>query len=104
MDVTSDGSSFIVCSALNTKLDAKLVNDAGMGYANAADSGGTSVTFNRAFVDVSAIDVTPSGTTSVSAVYDFTDVPNPTGFKVLLFNSVTGARVSGNFSWSAKGY
>jgi hypothetical protein len=36
-------------------------------------------------------------------VIDFADVPNPTGFKVFLFDG-SGNRVSGDVSWSAKGY
>lgn len=64
--------------------------------------GGTVVTFSVAFVDVQSITVTPATTTAVIAVYDFNDVPNPTSFKVLLFDTA-GNRVSGNFSWSARG-
>jgi hypothetical protein len=60
------------------------------------------VTFNVAFVDVQSIAVTPLATTGVIAVYDFVDAPNPTSFKVLLFNT-SGTRVSGGFSWSARG-
>jgi hypothetical protein len=53
-------------------------------------------------VDVFSISVTPATTTAVIAVYDFVDVPNPTSFKVLLYNT-SGTRVSGNFSWSVRG-
>ena len=89
-------------TALNVRLDSKLRNDSGNGTANSSDSGGTVVTLNIAFVDVDSISVTPLATSSVTAVYDFVDVPYPTSFKVLLFNS-SGARVSGAFSWSARG-
>ena len=64
--------------------------------------GGTVVSFNYTFIDVASIAVTPAATSAVIAVYDFVDVANPTSFKVLLFNTA-GARVSGNFSWSARG-
>lgn len=100
---SSDQKSLYRLRGLNVHLDAKLVNDAGSLTANAADVGGTQVNFNIPFIDVISITVTPQGTTPVTAVYDFTDVPNPTGFKVLLFNSA-GARVSGSVSWSVKGY
>jgi hypothetical protein len=53
-------------------------------------------------VDIDSISVTPLATSSVVAVYDFVDSPNPTSFKVLLFNS-SGTRISGSFSWSARG-
>jgi hypothetical protein len=102
-DFASAGNDDLLqITALNVKLDSKLRNDSGTGTANSGDSGGTVVNFNIAFVDVDSISVTPLATTSVVAVYDFVDVPNPTSFKVLLFNS-SGTRVSGAFSWSARG-
>ena len=99
---TSGGDDFITITGLNVRMDAKLKNDAGTGTANAADSGGTTVNFNVSFVDVDSITVTPAGTAARFAVYDFVDAPDPTSFKVLLFDTA-GTRVSGGFSWSAKG-
>jgi predicted phage tail protein len=99
---SAGGDDVLVLSALNVRLDSKIRNDAGTGTANSADVGGTTVTFNVAFVDVQSISVTPATTGAVIAVYDFVDVPNPTSFKVLLFNT-SGTRVSGGFSWSARG-
>jgi predicted phage tail protein len=90
-------------SGLNLRVDSKLINDAGNATCNAADAGGTVVNFNTPFVDVVSIEVTPKGTSPVIAMYDFTDVPNPTSFKILLF-STSGTRVSGDVSWSVKGY
>jgi hypothetical protein len=102
-DFTSTGSDdLMLLSNLNVRLDSKLRNDAGSGTANSGDSEGTTVNFNVAFVDVQSISVTPASTTGVIAVYDFVDAPNPTSFKVLLFNT-SGSRVSGGFSWSARG-
>jgi predicted phage tail protein len=99
---SAGGDDLLQVTGLNTRLDSKLRNDSGNGTANSGDVGGTVVNFNIAFVDVDSISVTPLATTSVVAVYDFVDVPNPTSFKVLLFNS-SGTRVSGGFSWSARG-
>ena len=87
----------------NLRLDSKLKNDSGSGTSLSTDVGGTVVNFGIPFVDVNAISVTPNGTTPIIAIYDFTDVPNPTSFKVLLYNT-SGTRVTGNFSWSARGY
>lgn len=102
-DFTSaGGDDLTLLTALNVRLDSKLRNDSGGGTANSGDVGGTTVNFNVAFVDVQSISVTPAATTGVIAVYDFVDAPNPTSFKVLLFNT-SGARVSGGFSWSARG-
>jgi hypothetical protein len=99
---SAGGDDLLLLTGLNVRLDSKLRNDSGNGTANSGDSGGTVVNFNLAFVDVDSISVTPLTTTAVIAVYDFTDVPNPTSFKVLLFNT-SGTRVSGAFSWSARG-
>jgi hypothetical protein len=101
---SAGGDDLLQVTGLNVRLDSKLRNDSGNGMANASDSGGTVVTFGLTpgFVDVDSISVTPLATSSVTAVYDFVDVPNPTSFKVLLFNS-SGVRVSGAFSWSARG-
>lgn len=102
LQASSSGVDLARITRINLKLDYKLRNDAGMGYADATDSGGTPVNFNVQFVDVNALTVTPQGTSGVIAVYDFVDSPYPTSFKVLLFNT-SGDRVSGSFSWSAKG-
>lgn len=96
------GDDLVTVTGLNVRFDVKLRNDAGTATANSADSGGTTVTFNVAFVDVESITVTPKGTSARIAVYDFVDVPNPTSFKVLLFDTA-GTRVSGDVSWSVKG-
>jgi predicted phage tail protein len=99
---SAGGDDLLQITGLNIRLDSKIRNDSGNGTANAADSGGTVVNFNVSFVDVDSIALTPLATTAITAVYDFVDVPNPTSFKVLLFNS-SGTRVSGAFSWSARG-
>ena len=66
------------------------------------DQNGTPTLFNVPFVDVQSITLSPGGTSAAIAVYNFVDVPNPTGFKILLFNT-GGTRISGTVGWSAKG-
>lgn len=96
---------------LRVTLDSKLKTITGMVTVNAADAGGTLVyvttdklvTGTRVFVDVDSIQLTPSGTTAASAIYDFVDAPNPSSFKVLLFNSA-GARISGLVSYTVRGF
>lgn len=83
-------------------LDSKLQTDNGAVSAQAADVGGTVVTFNRQFVDVQSITLTAAGTEPLTCVYDFVDAPNPTSFKVLVFNAA-GARVNATVSWTARG-
>jgi hypothetical protein len=100
---TSSGNDDLLqLSELNVRLDVKIKNDMGNGTANSGDAGGTTVNFNVTFVDIESISVTPSGTTATIAIYDFVDAPNPTSFKVLLFDT-SGNRVSGPFSWQARG-
>ena len=103
-DFTSTGNDDLLkISALNMRLETKQKTDSGNGTASASDSGGTTVNFAIGFVDVESITVTPKGNSApVIAIYDFTDVPNPTSFKVLLYNT-SGTRVSGAFSWTARG-
>lgn len=99
----ADTTAIYRLAGINLRIDSKLINDAGTATCSASDVGGTTVNFNIPFVDVVSIEVTPKGTTAVIPVYDFNDVPNPTSFKVLLF-STSGTRVSGDVSWSVKGY
>ncbi len=102
---TPDGGSndLLKLVELRVRLDVKFKNDAGAATCSASDSGGTQVNFNVAFVDVQSITLTPAaGGSARYALYDFTDAPNPTGFKILLYDA-SGNRVSGTCSWSAKG-
>jgi len=109
-DFASAGNDDLLkITAFNMRLETKQKTDSGSGTAAASDSGGTTVNFNTPagggtyFVDVVSITVTPKGaSTPVIAIYDFTDTPNPTSFKVLLYNT-SGTRVSGDFSWTARG-
>lgn len=96
------GDDLLRIADVSVKLLAKAYTDAGSGMASAADIAGTIVNFNIAFADVQSIQVTPAGTTARIALYDFSDIPNPTSFRVLLYD-LGGNRVSGAFSWSAKG-
>ena len=102
-DITSTGADIVSFSGLNIRLDAKQIEDFGTVSAVSTDTTGTVVSFGKPFVAVTAIHVDAQGTTSLTAVYDFVSVPNPTSFKVYLFNSA-GTRVSGTVSWTAKGY
>jgi len=96
------GDDLIEMTVLNMKINVKLRNDAGVATADSADTGGTVVNFNVAFLDVQSITVTPLSTTAAHATYDFTDVPNPTSFKVFVWDAA-GGRITKDVSWSAKG-
>lgn len=99
---SATGEAIDQVSGLNVRLDSKIRNDAGSGTVTVA-ANGAACSFNIDFVDVTSITVTPSGTTAKYAIYDFVDVPNPSGFTVYLYDSA-GNRTTGSFSWSARGY
>jgi hypothetical protein len=100
----SDGELGVLCfEDISLRINVKTIVDGGTVAVLAADSGGTTVTFERDFSDVQSITATPQGTTSALAVVDFTDVPNPVSFKILLFDLATGNRLDGNVAWQAKG-
>lgn len=101
--VTTDDASLFSIDRINLRLDTKLKTDQGKGLAFAADSGGTVVNFNIPFFDITSIVPAANSTSPITAVYDFVDVPNPTSFKILLFDEA-GVRVDGSFSWTARGY
>ena len=130
-NVTGDQTSLYRLTKLNVKLDVKLRNEAGMGSASATDSvSGTTATVNgvstpnplnsagvrvpdgagtmvrpeQTFIDITGIEISvAAGSSARYGLFDFTDVANPAGFKVLLYDA-SGNRVGGNFSWAVKGY
>ena len=102
LDFASAGAVCAV-SGLSVKLASKTKTDAGLVATGAGDSGGTTVFFNTPFTSVSSIQVSAVGTAARYAIYDFAGVPYPTSFKVLLFDAA-GNRVSGQVSWTARGY
>lgn len=99
---TGTGQNIAALNNLNLRLSIKLQNDGGMDTITVANSGKV-VNFTKAFADVDSITVTPQGTVARYAIYDFVDTPNPTQFTAYLFDS-GGTKITGNFSWAAKGY
>lgn len=100
--LAADTSNLIGIKPLRFTLDLKLKTFQGVVAAAAADVGGTSVDITGLFLDVQAIQLTPLSLTAKHPTYDFTDVPNPTSFKVLLWDAA-GSRVSGDVSWTLRG-
>lgn len=107
LNASGGGTALTRVSEVRVVVSIKELRDGGTGYANSGDTGGTTVTFNKTFVDIDGINVTAAHqageTKGITAVYNFTDSPNPTSFTVLLFSNNTGSRINGDFSWSAKG-
>ena len=96
------GANLIQVTGLNIKLANKLKTDSGKGTVSNATTG-VVVNFNVPFIDADTPIVQPDGTTPLLPVVDFSDVPNPTSFTVYLYNT-SGTRVTGSFSWTARGY
>lgn len=96
-----DQTSLVRLSNIQYRVETKEQTDAGRGTSSASLA--TTVNFNLAFLDVNAITVTPKGTSAgYMAVWDFTDVPNPTSFDVYIFDK-DGNQVAVDFSWNVRG-
>lgn len=102
VDVTSDGLSLVRFTNLQLIIGNQSYQDSGTATATSTDSNGTLVNFNLAFKTVRSIVITPTSTSTVTGVYNYSQQDNPGGFRVYLYNTI-GARLSGNFSWSATG-
>lgn len=112
--------AMIALSQLFVRLNVKRETDAGSGMAFSTDVDGTVFFFNKTFKDIDSITATPDqqvvfqestgfGLTTrrrpsgpLTAIVDFKDVPNPTQFKVLVFDSA-GQRATNLISWVARG-
>lgn len=92
----------IEISNLTIRLDVKRENDGGTVNALSTDVSGTVVTFNKPFKDIETITVSVKETTRYFAMYDFVDIPNPTSFKVYVFDAA-GVRASKVVTWAARG-
>jgi hypothetical protein len=102
MAFSSDDKALVAISQFSVSLDVKQETDSGNINALAADADGTEVLFNKAFKDVNSITLTTASIEPLVAVYNFTDVPNPTGFKILVFDTA-GNRINYLVSWKARG-
>lgn len=83
-------------------LNVKSEVDSGQVNADKDDVGGTIVLFNKTFKDVNSITITADSIEPIYPIYDFVDIPNPTQFKVLIYDS-SGQRVDYLVSWKARG-
>jgi hypothetical protein len=88
---------------LTTSLAAKRENDGGEVNALSTDAGGTTVNFTKPFKDIESLTCTTKSTTEpFIVIFDFNDIPNPTFFKVFVFDTM-GARVTKIVDWKARG-
>jgi hypothetical protein len=61
------------------------------------------VSLNKAFIDIDAIVVTPLATGRREWAVEFVDAPNPTQFKVRMWDPTSGNLLPTDFSWTATG-
>lgn len=78
---------------IRVRSDAKIKSDAGNSTAVVGDTLGTVVNFNKEFIDVQSVTLSPSGTTSANAVYDIKDAFE-TGTYSLVSNVCTVTKVN----------
>ena len=102
ISANGDGLSLVRFTNLRLIIGNQSYQDSGTGTAISTDTNGTLVNFNLSFRTIRSIVITPISTTTVTAVYDYSPLNNPGSFRVYLYNTI-GARLSGNFSWSATG-
>jgi len=95
---------FVKIIDVRVRLDVKIQRDEGEGTVVVAADGAV-VTFNKTFIDVRSISITPAYNASygVIGMYDFVDTPNPTEMTVYLVRIDTGAKVVGDFRWAVAG-
>jgi hypothetical protein len=100
---SADDLGLVYVYNLTANVEVKRENDGGSVVALAGDALGTSVTFNKAFKDIESLTATVRSTTvPFVVVIDFSDIPNPTFFKVYVYNAA-GARVTEQIDWKARG-
>jgi hypothetical protein len=104
MDFTpvTSGYDLALLRSMTCDLNVQIDQDGGNVNAVSTDSGGTEIDFNKDFLDVISITATALSTEPAYAVYAFTDIPNPTSFKVMVYDSM-GNRISKLVSWKARG-
>lgn len=89
-------------SQMRIRVSLRLSEETGSITCNSGDSGGTTVTLTLDWLDVSEIGTQVQGTTAAFSVVDFTDIPNPTSFKILVFDT-DGNRVTRDVFYRVKG-
>jgi len=100
------GKALLELFNLRTRLDVKLVIDAGTVLALAADALGTPAYFRIPFKDVNSITVSAESVNNYTATYSFVDIPSPTGFEVYAWGMGAGGTVERKdcpVSWKARG-
>lgn len=96
------GKALLQLFNLRTRLDVKLVLDAGTVFAIKEDVLGTPAYFKVDYKDVNSITVSADSVNNYTATYSFVDIPSPEGFEVFVFDK-DGVRQDCPVSWKARG-
>jgi hypothetical protein len=105
--VTADTTDDLLeISSIRVLVNVKKISDSGR--VTISSTGGTTVTFNKSFVDIDSIQVSAivsgTGFAPLTAIADFVDSGNPTEMDVFLFNTETGVeQSSGVVGWDVTG-
>lgn len=96
----SDDLAAAFLSDLQVILNVSLSMDSGEASAEAADTGGTLVSYTKTFTQVNSVTATPS--VSDQPLFIVIDEITETDFRVYVFNS-SGTRVDAEIAWKARG-
>jgi len=99
---TLSDDAMIEISNIVINLSVKREVDSGSVMAEPTDIDGTLVFFNKTFKDIDSLTATVESITPIFAIVEFVDVPNPTFFRVMAFDSA-GQRVRFIVDWKARG-
>ena len=99
---SSNDKALMAFSNYMIAISVRREQDAGYGIADASDVNGSVITFNKPFKDIDGITIAPMSTVTVIPIVDFLDVPNPTSFRVKIYDNA-GIRRTVNFRWDARG-
>lgn len=97
---TNDALSLLSDMLVTVSLERD--EETGIAACLAADAGGTTVNFTKAWLDVEDIQLTAEGTTPAYPLLNFSDVPNPISFKIPVFND-SGTRVNCSVRYRVRG-
>lgn len=100
----SGADDYAQLTRLNVRVNAKILTDTMKFIADEDDASGTEVFFNVPFADVSSINITPYSASIIDWAVDFSDVPNPTSFRVYTWDRATGLRTTVNCGAVVTGY
>ena len=90
-------------NSVRFRLDVKQKTDQGQAQIFAADTDGTEVFLNKAFVDIDSVVATPRDENGKILAVTFEDIGNQDRFVVRAFDRATGARVDAIISWIVRG-